>query len=65
MAPDSRSIIPWDHSINDGIQPTVCSLQYASVDNAIDIIMQLDQGAQLVKLDLANAYQYTLTSKLY
>lgn len=48
---------PWDHSVNDGIALAHCSLQYASVDNAIDIIRQLGRGTQLLKVDLANAYR--------
>ena len=44
---------PWDHSINDGISS---SLQYASIDNTVDIIIHLGCGTLLVKLDVANAY---------
>ena len=57
MAPDSRSIIPQGQSINDGISQGSCSLQYASLDNAVDIIIQIGHGTRLVKLDLANAYR--------
>ena len=45
------------YSTNDGISPSLCSLRYASVDNAVDIIIQLGQSTELVKLDLSNAYR--------
>ena len=48
---------PTDHSINDGISSAVCSLQYASVDDAVDIIMHLGRHTELVKMDLSNAYR--------
>lgn len=48
---------PRGRSINDGISPTLCSLRYASVDNAVDIITQLGRSTQLVKIDLSNAYR--------
>lgn len=48
---------PRGHSVNDGICPTLCSLRYASVDNAVDIIMSLGRSTALVKLDLSNAYR--------
>ena len=48
---------PRGHSVNDGISQASCSLQYASLDSAVDIIMHLGRGTQLVKLDLANAYR--------
>ena len=43
-------------SVNDGIGADVCSLTYASVDNAVSIIQHLGQGTQLVKMDLKDAY---------
>ena len=48
---------PWDHSVNDRISSSSCSIQYASIDNAVDIITHLGCGTLLVKLDLANAYR--------
>ena len=48
---------PKGLSVNDGIDENLCSLQYASVDNAVDGIRQLGRGAQLVKMDLQNAYR--------
>ena len=43
-------------SVNDGIGAEVCSLTYASVDNAVSIVQHLGQGTQLVKMDLKDAY---------
>ena len=43
--------------VNDGIGADVCSLTYASVDNAVLIIQHLGQGTQLIKMDLKDAYR--------
>ncbi len=43
--------------MNDGIAEDLCSLQYSSVDNAVQFITSLGQGTQLVKLDLKDAYR--------
>ena len=48
---------PRGHSVNDGISPALCSLTYASVDDAVSIITQLGQGTNLIKVDLSNAYR--------
>ena len=48
---------PAGHSVNDGILPRLCSLQYASVDMAVDMIKQLGKGTQMVKLDIKEAYR--------
>ena len=47
---------PPGASVNDGISPSICSLRYASVDDAV-IIKQLGRGTQLVKLDIKDAYR--------
>ena len=44
-------------SVNDGIAPELCSLQYATVDKAIEIVKILGRDAQLVKLDIKDAYR--------
>ena len=46
---------PHGQSVNDGISLDLCSLRYASVDNAVDIITNLGRSTELVKLDLYNA----------
>ena len=43
--------------MNDGIAESLCSLRYASVDEAVQIITCLGRGAQLVKIDLLDAYR--------
>jgi hypothetical protein len=48
---------PSNCSVNDGISPMFCSLQYASVDDAVYIISQLGRGTELVKIDLSSAYR--------
>ena len=45
---------PNGASVNDGI---LCSLQYATVDNAVEIIRSLGKGTQLVKPDIKDAYR--------
>ena len=48
---------PPDHSVNDGISPDLCSLRYASVQDAVNVIQLLGKGTQLVKLDIKDAYR--------
>ena len=43
--------------MNDGIPPDLCSLQYASVDDAVRVIQRLGRGTQLIKLDIQDAYR--------
>ena len=48
---------PHGNSVNDGIPPELCSLAYASVDDAVEHIPQLGRSTQLVKMDLKDAYR--------
>ena len=48
---------PRHRSVNDGVSPEYCSLQHASIDDAIKLIMQLGPGTQLAKLDIKDAYR--------
>ena len=48
---------PSGHSVNDGIPRDLCSLQYASVDDAVGILQRLGRGTQLIKLDIQDAYR--------
>ena len=48
---------PHGHSVNDGISPNLASIQYASVDHAVQIILSLGQHTLLVKIDLKDAYR--------
>ena len=56
-----RMIVDLSHpphgSVNDGIRRELCSLCYASVDDAVRIIQHLGRGAELVKLDIKDAYR--------
>lgn len=48
---------PEGTSINHNIPKDLCTVQYQSVETAIDIIRQLGRGALLAKTDLENAYK--------
>ena len=48
---------PKGTSVNDGIAPSLCSVSYASVEDAISAVMRLGQGSKLAKFDLENAYR--------
>ena len=48
---------PDGHSVNDGISSDICSMSYASVDHAAQIISQLGQDALMAKIDIAHAYR--------
>jgi hypothetical protein len=48
---------PTGNSVNDGISVELSSIQYTSVDRAVDIIQCLGRGAELVKIDLRDAYR--------
>ena len=48
---------PATRSVNDGIPSNLCSLQYASIDEAVAIVSLLGRGTMLVKIDLKDAYR--------
>ena len=48
---------PRGHSVNDGIEPELCSLNYTSVDRAVQRILRLGTGAKLAKFDVESAYR--------
>ena len=48
---------PSGFSINDRIDPTLCSLKYASVAQAAEMVRQQGKGALMAKLDLKAAYR--------
>ena len=48
---------PQGSSVNDGIEPSLCSLEYASVDQAARLAREAGVGALMYKLDLSNAYR--------
>ncbi len=48
---------PKGRSVNDGIDSSLCSLAYASIDDAVGILRTLGTGALMAKLDLKDAYR--------
>ena len=48
---------PANASVNDGISPDLCSIHYASIDDAAKIMCTIGRGARLAKLDIAHAYR--------
>jgi len=48
---------PEGMSINDGINAEYCSITYATVDDAVNMVLELGQGTLLAKLDLKEAYR--------
>ena len=48
---------PDGHSVNDGIDPDLCSLSYVSIDDAVRAATRLGQGALLAKVDIKSAYR--------
>ena len=48
---------PPKYSVSDGIEPTLCSLTYTSVDDVAEIIAELGVGSLLAKIDIESAYR--------
>lgn len=48
---------PALYSVNDGIDPELCSMSYTSVDHAAKIIASLGHNTLLAKIDIAHAYR--------
>ena len=48
---------PPSQSINDGIDPSLCSLSYISVDQVADIATQYGRGVLLAKVDIESPYR--------
>ena len=48
---------PQSASVNSGIDKTLCSLQYTSLDDAIGLIRHFGPRLQLMKMDLRDAYR--------
>ena len=60
--PDSWQLIidlshPHNHSINDGIPSSLCSIKYISIDNAINQILLLGKGTMMAKIDIKSAFR--------
>ena len=56
-----RLIVDLSHpdkaSVNDGIDPRLCSLHYTSVDEAVREVVALGPRAQMAKFDIESAYR--------
>ena len=44
-------------SVNDGVDRELCSMRYATVDNAITKILHLGTDSLLAKIDIEHAYR--------
>jgi hypothetical protein len=48
---------PKGSSVNDFVDPELCSVQYASIDQAIAAIQRLGPGTMLAKSDIRQAFR--------
>ena len=48
---------PEGESVNDSIQPELCSLQYVHMDHVVGKLIELGPGAKMAKLDVRSAYR--------
>lgn len=48
---------PLSNSLNSHIPPDLCSVQYASVDDAVSLILQTGMGSYMAKTDVKDAFR--------
>ena len=48
---------PEGRSVNDGIDPDLCSLSYVTIDDAARAILESGPGSLLAKIDIKSAYR--------
>ena len=48
---------PEGHCVNDGIAKDLCSIAYISVDDIAAVVLHLERGAKLAKMDIHTAYR--------
>ena len=48
---------PEGKSVNDGINPELCSLHYVKVDDVARRVWQLGPGTQMAKIDVKSVYR--------
>ena len=48
---------PPGQSVNDGIDPALCSMAYTTVNDVAAIVTQLGRGALMAKVDIESAYR--------
>ena len=46
--------------MNDEIDPTLCSVHYSGIDEAVAVVCRLGRGCHLAKTDLKSAYHIIL-----
>ena len=61
--PDSWRLIidlshPHNHSINDGIPSSLCSIKHITIDDAINQILSLGRGTMMAKIDIKSPSDY-------
>ena len=56
MAPHCGSLLAWDASVNDGINPDEFTLHYITVDQIIHMVLQFGRGALMAKFDAEATY---------
>ena len=44
-------------NVNDGVAQELCSMRYATVDNAIEKVLRLGADSLLAKMDIQHAYR--------
>ena len=48
---------PTGASVNDGIEPELCTLKYTSVDEAVRVVLSSGSGTVMAKFDIQSAYR--------
>lgn len=48
---------PTGFSVNDGIDPMLCTLSYTTVEDIASAVASLGTGALLAKVDIESAYR--------
>ncbi len=48
---------PDNYSVNDGVYERFCSMQYVSVENAVQLVVKKGPGALMAKIDIKSAYR--------
>lgn len=48
---------PKGNSVNDFIDPQLCTVQYSSIDSVMDMIANMSPGVLLGKMDISNAFR--------
>ena len=57
---NSGFVVSCGHRVNDKIALNLCSVSYVLVGNAVNLILELGQGTDQVKVDVKGAYYIVL-----